>query len=109
MNQAELAKRLGTTRETVSKALNGHRPETELTRAIIELAESVGYVRPGEDAAPSMSSIARDLGLSHVAVRAAFRPGGTTKLSDETRAKILARAKEVGYKPPPAKRYRRRV
>ena len=109
MKQADIARALGTTRETVSKVLNGHLTGTDLAKQILDYAEANGYVRPGEDEAPSMSSIARDLGLSHVAVRAAFRPGGTTKLSDETRAKILARAKEVGYKPPPAKRYRRRV
>ena len=59
-----------------------------------------------EDAVLSMSSIVRDLGLSHVVVRVVFCPGGTTKFSDEIRVKILVRVKEVGYKFFLVKRYR---
>lgn len=103
MNQSEIAEKCGCSRATVNAVLSG-RPQTqanaELTAEILRVAEEGGYWTES----PSMASIGRDLGLTHVTVRAALREPherGMTKVSDDTVARVRAHAEKVGYKLPP--------
>lgn len=61
---------------------------------VLEAAKKLKYEARGPNA-PTYSSMARDLGVSHTTVSVAFREG--TRISDELRAKILAHAEKVGY------------
>lgn len=103
MNQTELANELKLARGTVNRILNGKHEGVaqETIDEVMQAAEAAGYFTER----PSMHSIARDLGLSYISVRTAFRGSEhNAKISEDTKARILAYAKEVGYTPPPLKR-----
>ncbi len=107
VTQYDLATQLVLNRATVCRVLNGNTKGTkpETAARILAAADAAGYVRPGEAGRPSMAEIGRQLGLSHVSVGAALRGGrrGRTLVSADTRQRVLAKAKELGYEPPPLK------
>lgn len=54
---------------------------------------------PDSSRRPSLRDIARELGLSHVAVSLALR--GSTRVSEERRRQVKAVAEKLGYRPDP--------
>lgn len=113
LTQVDLAEELGLSRETVNKILNGHTRNggsefsADTIARVLAAAEAAGYARPGAPGRPSMAEIGRQLGLSHVAVHAVLRGRAArtgARVSAETRAAVLAKAKELGYSPPPLRR-----
>lgn len=116
ITQADLARECGLARQTVTQILNGRIIQSsgapiakqETIDRVLAAAEAAGYERPGESG-KSMAAIGQALGLSHVAVRSALRGDqGHSQVSAETRARVLAKAEEVGYEPPPLVRRTRR-
>lgn len=62
---------------------------------VLKAAKKLKY-ESRDPGAPTYSSMARELGVSHTTVSMAFQEG--SRISDELRAKILAHAEKVGYR-----------
>lgn len=106
--QVDIAAAAGVERRTVNRILNGHHEgfSASTVERVQAVAEAAGYARPGSGSAVTMKDIARALGVSYVTVSKAFRgrlTSSTAKISDATRARVLAKADELGYTPPPFK------
>jgi DNA-binding LacI/PurR family transcriptional regulator len=96
--QQELANRLGVDLRTVSAILTG-RITADTIDTVLRAAQEAGYQRPDRNR-PTMTDIGQRLGLSHASVSAALRPprpGASTTVSAETRARVQALADELGY------------
>lgn len=68
-----------------------------LTRRRIRAAARKLKYKPRDRNAPTFSSMARELGISHTAVRMAFQSG--SRIGPQRRAEVLAHAKKIGFKP----------
>ena len=106
--QTDVATAAGVERRTANRILNGYFEgfAASTVERVLAAAEAAGYTRPGSGGVVTMADVAAAAGVSQVAVSKAFRgrrSTSTTRISDATRARVLAKADELGYSPPPFK------